>query len=322
MKAVRIHQFGGPEVLKYETNVPVPQPGPGEVLVNVKVVGLNPAEIFVRVGSFGPVNFPGILGRDSAGVVTKVGSDVTQFKAGDRVFTSNSTSGVYAEYTVSSASSVHHLPSKLSFIDGAALPSYRSAYHALFQLGSGKPGETVLIHGASGGVGVAAVQFARALGLRVFGTAGTKEGLELVKKAGAHSVFNHREEGYLEKIREEAGESGVNLLIENAAHINLGKDLTILPPRGRIVVVGTNGPPVQINPLDAVQREASITGMFIPLMTPEELAESFAAIQGGIEAGWLRPIVGKKFPLKDASKAHSDTTGGSGALGKTVLVVN
>ena len=322
MKAVRLHQFGGPEVLKYETNVHIPQPGPGEVLVNIKAVGINPVETYVRAGNFGSLTFPGILGDDSAGVVTKVGSDVTQFKAGDRVFTSKSTSGAYAEYTVAPVARVHRLPSELSFVQGAALGCpYFTAYHAVFQLGAGKPGETVLVHGASGGVGVAAVQFARALGLRVFGTAGTKEGLELVKKAGAHSVFNHREEGYLEKIREEAGEGKVNLVVESVANVNLAKDLSLLALRGRVVVVGSRGP-AEINPLDAVTREASITGLLVYLMTPGELVEAQAAIQGGIETGWLRPIVGKEFPLEDASKAHTDIIGGSGALGKTVLVVN
>ena len=321
MKAVRVHQFGGPEVLKYETNVPVPQPGAGEVLINVKAVGLNPVETYIRAGNYARLpTLPAILGHDCAGIVTTTGPDVTQFKTGDRVFVSKSNSGAYAEYSVSPASSVHRLPSELSFVQGAALSvPYLTAYRALFQRGSAQQGETVLVHGASGGVGVAAVQFARALGLRVFGTAGTKEGLELVKKAGAHCVFNHREEGYLEKIQE-AREGKVNLVVENAAHLNLGKDLTLLGLGGRVVVVGSRGP-VEINPRDTMSREASISGVMLLNATPEQLLEAHTAIQSGIEAGWLRPIVGKEFPLEDASKAHSDIIGGSGALGKTVLVV-
>jgi NADPH2:quinone reductase len=321
MKAVRLHQFGGPEVLKYETNVPITTPGPGEVLVNVKAVGINPVETYIRAGNFGQLTFPAILGDDCAGIVTKTGPDVTQFKTGDRVFTSKSTTGAYAEYSVSPVANVHPLPNKLSFSQGAGLSlPYFTTYHTLFQLGRAKPGETVLLYGASGGVGVAAVQFARAQGLRVFGTAGTKEGLELVKKAGAHCVFNHREEGYAEKIKQEAGEGKVNIVVENAANVNLAKDLTLLANRGRVLVVGSHGP-VEINPIDAMSREASITGVLVYNMTPEEHVEAHAAIQGGIGAGWLRPVVGKEFPLEDASKAHTDIMGGSGALGKTVLIL-
>jgi NADPH2:quinone reductase len=322
MKAVRLHQFGGPEVLKYETNVPVPTPGPGEVLVNAKAVGINPVETYIRAGVYARLpTLPAILGHDNAGIVTKTGPDVTQFKTGDRVFTSKSTTGTYAEYSVSPVANVHPLPNELSFSQGAALPvSYLTAYRALFQRGSAQQGETLLVHGASGGVGVAAVQFARAQGLRIFGTAGTKEGLELVKKAGAHCVFNHREEGYVEKIKQEAGEGGVDLVVENAAHINLGKDLTLLARGGRVLVVGSRGP-VEINPRDTMSREAMISGVMLFNSTPKELSEAHAAIQGGISAGWLRPIVGKEFPLEDAAKAHTDVISGSGALGKTVLVI-
>ena len=322
MKAVRVHQFGGPEVLKYETNVPVPAPGPGEVLVNVKAVGINPVEVLVRSGNFGQLNFPGILGDDCAGIVSKIGPDVTQFKVGDRVFTSKSTTGAYAEYTVSPVKNVHPLPNELSFSQGASLAlAYFTTYHAMFQLGRAKPGETVLVHGASGGVGIAAVQFARAQGLKVFGTAGTKEGMELVKKAGAHSVFNHREEGYVEKIKQEAGKGGVNIVVENVANVNLAKDLSLLSNRGRVLVIGSHGP-VEINPLDVMVREASVTGVLVYNMTPEEHVEAHAAIQGGISTGWLRPIIGKEFSLEDASKAHADIASGSGALGKIVLIAN
>ena len=326
MKAVRVHQFGGPEVLKYETNVPVPTPGPGEVLVNVKAVGINPVETYIRAGNYARLpTLPTVLGRDTAGIVSKIGPDVTQFvtqfKVGDRVFTSNTTTGAYAEYTVSSAVNVHPLPNELSFSQGAALHApYFTAYRALFHRGSAQKGETLLVHGASGGVGIAAVQFARAQGLKVFGTAGTKEGMELVKKAGAHSVFNHREEGYVEKIKQEAGEGGVNLVVENAAHLNLGKDLTLLAQGGRVLVVGSRGP-VEINPRDTMSREASISGVMLFSSTPEDVSKAHAAIQGGISAGWLRPIVGKEFSLEDASKAHADIASGSGALGKIILVV-
>lgn len=323
MKAVRIHQFGGPEVLKYETNVPIPTPGPSDVLVQVKAVGINPVETYIRLGTYSrKPALPTILGNDCAGIVEQIGSNVTMFKPGDRVFVSKTNTGAYAEFTVSPATSVSPLPEVLSFSQGAALPvPYLTAYRALFQRGSARPGETVLVHGASGGVGIAAVQFARASGMKVFGTAGTSQGEQLVQEAGAHKVFNHHKQGYLDAIKLEAGENGVDVIIENAAHVNLGKDLALLGIGGRVSIVGSRGP-VEVNPRDAMAREATISGVMLFNSSPKERSEALAVIQAGIEAGWLRPIVGKEFTLENTSAAHIDIISGSGALGKTVVTID
>lgn len=323
MKAIRVHQFGGPEVLKYETTAPIPKPGATDVLVHVKAVGINPVETYIRAGVYArKPTLPAILGHDCAGIVEQVGADVKAFKPGDRVFTTHTLSGAYAEFTVSPAISVHPLPDVLTFSQGAALSTpYFTAYRALFTRGFGRAGETVVVHGASGGVGVAAVQIARAFGMRVLGTAGTEEGKALVQKAGAHVVFNHRENGYLDEIKKEAGEGGVDLIVENAAHVNLGQDLPLLGLGGRVAVIGSRGP-ININPRDTMSREAMITGVMLFNATQKERSEAHAAIQAGIETGWLRPIVGKEFPLEEASQAHTDIVSGSGALGKMVLTVS
>ena len=323
MRAVRVHQFGGPEVLKYETNVSIPTPGPSDVLVRVEAVGVNPVETYIRAGTYArKPTLPAILGNNCAGIVQQVGAEVTNFKTGDRVFVDETSTGAYAEYAVSPVASVHPLPGVLSFGQGAALSTpYLTAYRALFHRGFSRPGETVLVHGASGGVGVAAVQFAQHYGMRVFGTAGTAEGEEAVKKAGAHFVFNHRREDYLDDIQRASGSNGIDVIIENAAHINLGKDLPLLAVGGRVVVVGSRGP-TEINPRDTMSREAVISGVMLFNASPKELSEAHAAIRAGIEGGWLRPLVGKEFPLEDAAKAHIDIISGSGALGKTVLTIN
>lgn len=323
MKAIRIHQFGGPEVLKYETNVPIPTPGPSDVLVKVKAVGINPVETYIRSGTYSrKPALPTILGNDCAGIVQQVGSNVATFKPGDRVFVSKTNTGAYAEFTVSPATSVYPLPEVLSFSQGAALPvPYFTAYRALFQRGSARPGETILVHGASGGVGIAAVQFARASGMKVFGTAGTPQGEQLVQKAGAHMVFDHRKEGYLDEIKLEAGENGVDVIVENAAQVNLGKDLALLAMGGRVAIVGSRGP-VEVNPRDAMVREATISGVMLFNSSPKEHSEALAVIQAGIEAGWLRPIVGKEYKLDNTSAAHIDIISGSGALGKTVVIID
>lgn len=322
MKAVRVHQFGGPEVLQYETNIPIPKITSNSVLVCVKAVGINPVETYIRSGTYAnKPNLPFIPGNDCAGIVQEVGTGVTRLKSGDRVYVGGTLSGSYAEYTLAEAKNVQPLHSELSFNQGAAIPtSYRTAYRALFIRGAARPGDCVLVHGASGGVGIAAVQFARARGMYVLGTAGSEKGTEFVSQAGAHEFFNHRQEDYFDKIKAVTeGRGGVDMIVENASHFNLGRDLTLLARGGCVAVVGSRGP-VEINPRDTMSREASIIGVMLSGISEAEMRETDAAIQGGMEVGWLRPLVGKVFPLEEASKAHEDIISGS-ALGKMVLTV-
>ena len=152
-----------------------------------------------------------------------------------------------------------------------------------------KPGETVLVHGASGGVGIAAVQLARARGLRVLGTAGTERGCELVREQGAHDVFDHRAPDYLARIMDATSGRGVDVILEMLANVNLGKDLTILAPRGRVVVIGNRGR-VEIDARDTMSRDADIRGMVLPNTPPAEMASIHAALVAGLENGTLRPV--------------------------------
>lgn len=322
MKAIRVHQFGGPEELQYESNIPLPKLEPGRALLRVRAVGINPVETYIRAGTYAlKPTLPFIPGKDFAGEVVEVASNVTTLKKGDRVFSGNAISGSYAEYAVISADSAQSLPSELSFEQGAAIPiPYYTAYRALCIRARAKPGETVLVHGASGGVGVAAVQLARSYGMTVFGTAGSLRGVGVVKKAGADFVFNHNEKGYMDAMRAEIEKrGGVDVVVENAGHANLGADLTLLANGGRVAVVGGRGP-VEMMPRDAMVREASILGVMLFGSTEEEMRETKAAVQAGIAAGWLRPIVGKVYSLENASQGHREITSGC-ALGKMVLNV-
>lgn len=322
MKAIRVFQFGGPEVLKIVHDTPIPKPGDHDVLIRVKAIGVNPVETYIRSGvhTVKP-ELPYTPGNDCAGIVEEVGTAVKNVKKGDHVFAYHSLTGTYAEFTVSPASDVHILPNVLSFAQGAALGiPYHTAYRGLFQKAKVKAGETALVHGASGGVGTAAVQFCRAYGVHVVGTAGTPEGMELVKKAGAHAVFNHREASYVEELKAITGGHGFDVILENAAHVNLGIDLSLLATNGRVIVVGSRGK-VEVLPREAMFREASIIGVTLFRASREESTEAFAAIQAGIKNGWLRPAVGKVYPLEKASDAHVDIISGPGALGKLVLEV-
>ncbi len=324
MKAIRVHQYGGPEVLQFE-EIPTPSITANQILVRIHAVGVNPVETYIRGGAYAGApgvisNLPFTSGRDAAGVVEKVGAEVRTVKPGDRVYTSNTSTGAYAEYCVCGVEDVHPLPDRLSFAQGAGISTpYATAYRALFQRARALSGETVLIHGASGGVGTAATQIGRMMGLKVFGTAGTEQGKKLVLENGAHEVLDHRAADYLEKAVELTGGRGFDVIIEMLANVNLAKDLTVLAKGGRVVVVGNRGK-IEINPRDAMQREATILGMILFNSTPEERKVIYSALGAGFENGSLCPVVGKEFPLADAAKAHVAVME-SGAYGKIVLKV-
>ena len=319
MKAIRVHQFGGPEVLQLE-GIPTPKPGPGQVLVRVHAAGVNPYDTYMRNGTYAiKPSLPYTPGSDAAGVIEAVGEGVTKFKPGNRVYTTRTVSGSYAEYALALETQVHPLPEKISFAQGAAVwVSYGTALTALLHHAHARPGETVLIHGASGGVGTAAVQFARAMGMTVFGTAGTQKGMDLAKKEGVHQAFDHSKPGYAEEIMKATGGRGADVILEMLANVNLSTDIKLLATNGRVIIVGNRGE-ISINPRDLMARRGTAKGFTLWAVTESELVEIYAAIGAGLESGTLRPIVGKELPLKEAAKAHVDILT-PGAQGKIVLV--
>jgi NADPH2:quinone reductase len=318
MKAILVHEFGGPEVLKLE-EVPTPRPGAGQILVRIHAAGVNPYETYMRSGTYAiKPPLPYTPGSDGAGVVEVVGEGVDKFKPGDRVYLSIPI-GAYAEYALAPAAQVHPLPAKVTFSQGAGLwVPYGTAYHALYQCARARAGETVLIHGASGGVGTAAVQMARALGLKVLATASTVKGLDLVKREGAHLAFNHAKTGYLGEILNATNGQGVDLILEMLANVNLGQDLKLLAQRGRVVIIGSRGD-ATITPRDVMSRRASILGFTLWGVSEAEQKEIHAGLLAGLENGALRPIVGKEIPLAEAGRAHKEILE-PGAFGKIVLV--
>ena len=321
MKAIRVHEFGGPEVLKLE-DVTDTRPGPGQVLVQVRAVGVNPVETYVRTGTYAiKPALPYTPGADAAGVVAGVGEDVTRVSAGDRVYASGSLTGTYAEKTLCAEAQVHPLPANVSFEQGAAMGvAYGTAYRGVFQRGGGKPGEAVLVHGASGGVGTAALQLARAAGMVVTGTAGSDAGLALVKEQGALHAVNHTATGYLDELMKLTSGRGYDLILEMLANKNLANDLGLLAKKGRVVVIGNRGT-IEINPRDAMSREADIRGLTLFATTEQESKEMRAALGAGLDNGTLRPVVGQKIPLAEAARAHVEIMKDSPTLGKIVLVV-
>ena len=318
MKAIRVHEFGGPEVLKLE-DVPDLHAGAGQVVVRVKAAGVNPYDTYMRQGTYAvKPALPYTPGSDAAGTVESVGEGVEGIAPGDRVYTGGTLTGAYAEQTLAEAWQVHRLPPKVTFAQGAGVNvPYATAYRALWQIAHARPAETVLVHGASGGVGVAAVQLARAAGMTVIGTGGTQRGRELVAAQGAHHVLDHRAPGYLDELMKLTGQRGVDVILEMLANVNLAKDLSVLAFKGRIVVIGNRGN-IEINPRDIMRRDAAVLGMVLWNTGRPELATIHAGIVAGLENGSLHPIVGKELPLGDAAQAHRAVLD-AGAYGKIVL---
>jgi NADPH2:quinone reductase len=319
MKAIVVHQFGEPEELKLE-EIPTPKPAAGQVLVRIHGAGVNPYDTYMRAGTYAvKPPLPYTPGSDGAGVIEAVGEGVKKVKPGDRVYTAKTLTGAYAEYALALEEQVHPLPQKISFGQGAGVwVPYGTAYHALYHSAEAHAGETVLVHGASGGVGCAAVQMGHAIGLTVFGTAGTQKGLDLAKREGAHQVFDHSKAGYQEDILKATGGRGVDIVLEMLANVNLAADLKLLATNGRVIIIGNRGE-ITINPRDLMLRRASARGFTLWAVTPSEESEIHAGLVAGLENGTLRPVVGKEMPLAEAPRAHKEILE-PGASGKIVLI--
>lgn len=325
MKAIQMKEFGGPEVLEY-VDVDKPKYGKDEILVRIHAAGINPAETYIRTGnySFFKPELPYISGTDASGVVVEYGDNVRGFNLGDRVYIAalmaKTNTGTYAEWAVVHKDAVHKLPFYLTFPEGAAIGvPFMAAYRALVQRAKIKRGETVLIHGASGGVGIMAIQIAKKLGAYVIATAGSEEGIKLIKDVGANEVYNHSEDGYIDKIMNERISYDIHVVLEMLANVNLEKDLNLISKYGRIVIIGNRGS-LDFNPRMSMEKEADIMGMAIWNFTEDEYYEAIGAMDKMVEDGDINPKVGKEYLLSDAHIAHEDIIGKK-ANGKVILTV-
>ena len=319
MKAIVVHEFGAPEVLKLE-EFPTPKPGPGQAVVRIHAAGVNPFDTYMRAGTYAiKPQLPYVPGGEGAGMVHAVGEGVKQFKAGDRVYVGHPVTGTYAEYSLALESQLHRLPERTAFSQGAGIyVACGTAYHALYHHAKARASETLLVHGASGGVGIAAVQIARAMGMTVIGTAGTDKGLELVRREGAQHAFNHRNAGYTDAILNATNGRGVDIVLEMLANVNLAADLKLLARFGRVIVIGSRGD-ISVTPRDLMARTASVRGFVLWGISETDEADVHAGLFAGLENGTVRPVVGKELPLSEAVRAHKQILE-TGALGKTILI--
>lgn len=321
MKAIRVHQFGPPSVMKLE-EVPDPrrQDLQTQAVVRVRAAGVNPVDTYVRAGSYGvQLPMPFIPGSELAGEVIE-GPDEW---LGQRVFALGTTglrlTGCYAELAACNTSDLHVLPDAYSFSQGAAVPvSYGTAWRALFDRGHAQPGQTVLVHGASGGVGTAAAQLASSRGCRVYGTASTDKGKKLAIQCGCIEVLDHKSPGYIDDLMALTQGRGFDLVIEMLASTNLDHDLDLVASGGTIVVVGSRGR-IEIDPRKTMAKECNVTGVALWAGGPTALARAFAGISASLKTGSIQPIVGVELPLSTADKAH-DLVMQEGSFGKIVLL--
>lgn len=318
MRAVIVREFGGPEVLRLE-EVPEPQAGPGHILIDVKAIGVNPVETYLRAGNYTrKPDLPWVPGTDAAGIVEAVTPN-SPFKVGERVYTYGAVNGVYADKAVVEFTRAFPLPDYLSFEQGAAIGvPYATAHRALFLSGGARRGETVFIHGASGGVGVAAVQLALNAGLIVAGSAGGDAGVAFLKSLGVTYALDHRKPGYMNQVLELTNGKGPALIIEMLANANLSEDMRIAAQRGRIVIIGSRGL-IAVDPRMTMVKDLTVRGMSLHNMTDAERELLHADLAPGFASGALKPLIGAKFPLEEAAKAHAAILV-PGARGKIVLV--
>ena len=318
MRAIIVEKFGGPEVLTLRQQ-PELRPSPEQLLVRLHTAGVNPVDGYIRSGNYGSLPaLPYTPGMDGAGVVEAVGGQLRGYRKGQRVYLSGSLTGTYAEFCLCLPTQVHALPAQISFEEGACLGiPYATASYSLFYRGALKKGQSVLIHGATGGVGLAAVQLAKRAGLRVFATGGTESGRQLVMGHGADYVFDHHQPAYQQQILESTQGEGVNVILEMLANVNLGRDLPLLSKGGCVVIVGSRGP-VQIQPRDLMTREADIRGAMILQAPSGVLARIHTDLLTGLNEGTLKPVVWAVFDLEHACDAAALQMQ-PGASGKVVI---
>ena len=319
MKAIQVHSFGDPEVMQLH-DLPDLNPAADQIKIQVKAIGVNPVDAYIRTGTY-PLkpDLPYTPGLDAAGVIVSTGKDIKQFKVGDRVYVLKSITGCYAEEVLCTEDQVYSLPDNVDFNAGAALGvPFSTAFYALNFRARAQPGETVLIHGASGAVGSAAIQIAKANGLRVIGTAGTANGIELLKKEGVMAALNHNEDHYLSAINELTDGAGVDVVLEMLANVNLNADLELLAKFGRVVVIGNRGT-IEINPRSIMGKNASVLGMTLFNTSTQDLKKIHADIRAGLAAGRYQPVIQSELPLSSAAAAHEMVMKG-GVNGKIVLI--
>lgn len=326
MKVIDVPQPGGPDALVVAQR-PTPAPQATEVLIKIAAAGINRADVLQRKGGYPPPpGAPDYPGLEAAGVVAAVGSAVRDFKVGDKVCALLQGGG-YAEYCTADEGQVLPVPGALGMIEAASLPeAYFTVWSNVFGFGRLQPGETLLVHGGSSGIGVTAIQLAKALGHTVFTTAGSDDKCRFCEQLGAKRAINYKTEDFVAVIAEETGKRGVNVLLDMIGGSYLSKNIACLATEGRMVIIATQGGVKgEADLLRVLQRRLVITGS---TLRPRDVTFKRGIKSQLLEVVWpllargeLKPIVDKVFPLERANEAHAYMES-SAHRGKIVLAVD
>ncbi|EFP00974.1 hypothetical protein CRE_20754 [Caenorhabditis remanei] len=317
--AALVHRFGGPEQIEIaQCGIPCIK-NANQILVRNHASGVNPVDTYIRAGQYAKLpTLPYVPGKDGAGVVELVGENVKNVKVGDRVWFGMEL-GTASQHTVVNRPFL--LPEGVSFSEGASLGTpYLTAYRALFHLAGAKTGDVILVHGASGGVGSALMQLAAWKKIEAVGTAGSKNGIQFVKRLGAKHVYNHSESGYVSKMKADYP-GGFNYIFEMSAHTNLNTDLGLLAPRGKVAVIG-NRDETKINARQLMATEGSVFGVALGLSTESELSDFGTNIVEFLKETDFRPLINKEYSLEQIGQAHKDIMENTGAKGNLVIRID
>jgi NADPH2:quinone reductase len=324
MRAIQIQQFGGPEVMQL-VELPLGEPGPGEVRVRHHACGINFIDIYHRTGLY-PMPMPALLGTEAAGVVDAVGAGVTYLAVGDRVAYAARTPGSYAEARVLPALQVVKLPDSIDFETGAAMMLKGLTVEYLLHRSriTFAPGELILWHAAAGGVGLIACQWAKALGLKLIGTAGSDAKCKLALEAGAAHVINYRTEDLVARVREITGGKGVNVVYDPVGKDTWDRSLDCLAPLGLLVSFGNASGPVPPFNVGQLAQKGSLYVQRPTLgshTTNRDVVQQMADdLFSMVSSGKVKVPVERRYPLAEAAQAHRDLEG-RGTTGAGVLLI-
>jgi NADPH2:quinone reductase len=322
MQAIVCHEHGGPDVMKYE-EIAKPEPAAGEVLIKTEAIGVNYVDTMRRSGKHPAAHkTPFTPGIEVCGQVTVVGEGVSRFREGDRVIGRCVTHGAYAEYVCVEERFTVCCPGTVSAEQGAALfVTGQTAFHALVTIGQAKPGESVLITAAAGGVGTCAVQIGKLLGANVVAAAGSTEKCDLAKSLGADAVVNYSEPGWPERVREATGGTGANLIIESVGGDIASGCVQCWAARGRMVIFGkASGEPAMVSGDDLLFGNRSVSGLAVGIVIENEtmMREAMDRLVEWLTEDRLRLHIGQVYQLREAAQAHRDLASRR-TIGKLVL---
>lgn len=323
MKAIRIHETGGPEVMHLE-DVEIPIPGQGEVLIKVAAAGVNYADLAQRRGAYlTRTHTPMTMGFEVAGTIEALGPDTSAPPVGIRVMAF--VEGGYADYAIAGASNIIPIPDNLDFTHAAAFAVQGlTAYQTLRESGRLQRGESVLVQAAAGGVGTLAVQLARLMGAgKVIGTASNEQKLDLVRRLGADAAINYTQDGWGEQVKKASGGRGVDVVLEVVGGDVAHQALQCLAPFGRLVVVGAaSGERAQFSAVQLMYKNLSVVGYWLTawMSHPDRIAAAAQELMQYLATGNLQIIVGQTFPLAEAAEAHR-AIAQRRTTGKVVLLV-